>query len=76
MKLTRHGQALEAGADPATIAQWTSEVVTERARLELALQRLEPSDQLSKRELLQVVDELAKLSEALKKAEQRDRAEL
>ncbi len=42
----------------------------------VALQELQPANELSKKELLQVVEELGSLSRALKKAEPRDRADL
>ncbi|GAB3250382.1 recombinase family protein [Kineosporia babensis] len=75
-KIRRYREALEAGADPSMVAQWTSEVVAEQARLTVALRDLEPANELSKKELLQVVEELGGLSQALKKAEPRDRADL
>ena len=76
VKIGRYREALEAGADPTMVAQWTSEVVAERARLGIALQQLEPANELSKKELLQVVEQMGSLSRALKKAEPRDRADL
>ncbi|MCD5351381.1 recombinase family protein [Kineosporia mesophila] len=75
-KIARYREALEAGAGPGMVATWTSEVVAERARLTVALQQLEPADVLTKKELLEVVQELGSLSQTLKKAEPRDRADL
>lgn len=69
-RLARHRAALEAGADPALVAQWTRDVQAERAA---ALARLQANPRLahrlSRREIGQLIDELGGMLAVLKDAD-------
>jgi len=82
-KLARHRAALEAGADPVTVAEWTRQVQAERRALDAQLGALGaarggrgPGDRLTKQQIKALVDGLGGLLTALRAADPADRAEV
>lgn len=77
-RLARHRAALEAGADPALVAQWTRDVQAERAA---ALAKLQASPRRGKRQLSQrdiegLVNALGGMLAVLTDADATEKAEL
>ncbi len=78
-KLGRHRAALEAGADPMLVAQWSREVQAERAIAEARLATLgagQAQGRMSKEQIRDVVDALGGLLKVLQRAEPEDKAEV
>jgi hypothetical protein len=76
-KLNRHRAALEAGADPATVAQWIAETNNERALAEAVVRTTSAGvhPQLIAEEIEKLVGEIGDLVRTLQKAEPADRQE-
>ena len=79
-KLARHRAALDAGADPAMVAAWSSDVHRERAvlaaQLTAATSRAFPAQRMSRDEIGQLVDALGGLLAILRVAEPGDKLEV
>lgn len=75
-KLAQYRAALDAGADPASIARWITETEAERARLRIATRQAVPQQTMSKDEIAAIVNGLADLLTVLRDADQADKAEI
>jgi site-specific DNA recombinase len=77
-KLAQYRAALDAGADPATVARWITETEAERARYQAAKRaaplRVAPS--MSRDEITSVVTALSDLLIVLRQADPADKAEI
>jgi site-specific DNA recombinase len=75
-KLAQYRAALDAGADPASIAKWITETEAERARLRIQAREAAPQQGMSRDEIASIVNGLADLLAALRDAEPTDKAEI
>ncbi|MDP9829001.1 hypothetical protein [Kineosporia succinea] len=75
-KLARYREALESGTDPDLVAAWTAQVIGERARLTVALERLVPTARPSRKDLHALLYQMSSLAECLRRADPHDRADL
>jgi site-specific DNA recombinase len=75
-KLAQYRAALDAGADPASIARWITETEAERARLKLQARRAAPKQAMSPDEIASIVNGLANLLVVLRDAEPADKTEI
>ncbi len=75
-KLAQYRAALDAGADPASIARWITETEAERARLRLLTRQAVPQQTMSKDEIAAIVNGLADLLAVLRDADPADKAEI
>ncbi|MDI5969923.1 hypothetical protein POF50_011340 [Streptomyces sp. SL13] len=79
-KLSRHRAALEAGADPALVAQWSREVQAERAVAEAHLAMIGSQQtaggRMGREQIRDVVAALGGLLNVLRKAAPEDKAEV
>ncbi len=78
-RLARHRAALEAGADPAMVAAWSSEVYRERTHLASQLATTPAPvavSPLSRAEIRRIVDELGGMLAVLRAAEPGDKLEV
>jgi site-specific DNA recombinase len=78
-KLARYRAALDAGADPASVARWITETEAEKASYGLA--RPEPARpatrrRMSEAEIRSIVETLANMARVLTKANPEDKAEI
>lgn len=78
-KLARHRAALEAGADPAMVAGWSSEIYRDRAILVAQLGATTnhaPAQRMNRDEIQQIVNALGGLLAVLRAAEPGDKLEV
>jgi site-specific DNA recombinase len=75
-RLAKYRAALDAGADPRVVTGWIAEVTAERQRHEIELSRAEGPTRLSRTQVATLVDQLTSITELLKTADPRDRAEV
>jgi hypothetical protein len=76
-KLARYRAALEAGADPALIAEWTSQVKAERAVIEARSRPHEGgAKRLTREEIRTIVATLADVVHVIEQADPRDKTEI
>jgi site-specific DNA recombinase len=75
-KLAQYRAALDAGADPASIAKWITETEAERARLKIQAREAAPKQGMSKDEIASIVNGLADLLAVLRDADPADKAEI
>jgi site-specific DNA recombinase len=75
-KLAQYRAALDAGADPASLARWITETEAERARLRLQARQNAPKQAMSTDEIASVVNGLADLLVVLRGAEPADKTEI
>ncbi|GAB2775410.1 recombinase family protein [Streptomyces daliensis] len=79
-KLARHRAALEAGADPVLIAQWSREATLERTaaqeRVTQLTERRTTPPHLSRNEIRALIDGLGGMLNALRRADPTDKAEV
>ena len=68
-RLARYREALEAGTDPAVVAQWISEVQVERRAAEEELRRRRPAPALTEDDIRVIIESLADLVGVLEAAE-------
>lgn len=79
-KLAKHRAALEAGADPAMVAAWSSDVYRERAALVAQVtatsHQARPPQRMSRNEIRELVDALGGLLAILRAADPGDKLEV
>jgi site-specific DNA recombinase len=75
-RLARYREALEAGTDPAVVAEWISEVQAERSAAEKELWRRRPAPALTEDDIRAIVESLSDLVGVLEAAEPQKKAEL
>ncbi|MEV4235255.1 MULTISPECIES: hypothetical protein [unclassified Nocardia] len=79
-KLARHRAALEAGADPTMVAEWSSDIHRERtvlaAQLTAATNHAVPAQRMSRDEIRQLVDALGGILAILRAADPGDKLEV
>jgi site-specific DNA recombinase len=75
-KLAQYRAALDAGADPASIAKWITETEAERARLRIQAREAAPKQGMSRDEIASIVNGLADLLAVLRDADLADKAEI
>jgi hypothetical protein len=75
-KLAQYRAALDAGADPATVAEWITETEAEKARYALLTRRPAPRARMSEAEVKAIVDRLADIAGVLHDANLHDKAEV
>lgn len=75
-RLVRYREALEAGTDPAVVAQWISEVQAERSAAEERTRRRRPAAALTEDDIRAMVDSLGDLVGVLEAAEPAKKAAL
>jgi hypothetical protein len=75
-KLTQYRAALDAGANPATVAGWIAETEAERSSDELARRQTTTRTRMSEAEIRAIVDKLADIARVLTDADPDDKAEI
>ena len=75
-KLAQYRAALDAGADPATVAGWITETEAEKASYALLTRRPAPRARMSEAEVKAIVDRLADIAGVLHDANPHDKAEV
>ena len=75
-KLAQYRAALDAGADPATVAEWITETEAEKASYALLTRRPAPRARMSEAEVKAIVDRLADIAGVLHDANPHDKAEV
>jgi site-specific DNA recombinase len=73
-RLAKYRAALEAGVEPALVAQWTSEVNAQRAQAVAQLQTAPAEQTLSRAEIVEIVDALRQIHAALQRADSASKA--
>ena len=72
-RLARYREALEAGTDPAVVAQWISEVQAERRAAEEELRRRRPAPALTEDDIRAIIESLADLVASWRRLSRRRR---
>jgi hypothetical protein len=76
-KLAQYRAALDAGANPATVAAWIAETEAEKASYALVMRRSgEPRPRMTELEIRAVVDKLADVARVLSEADADDKSEI
>jgi len=75
-KLAQYRAALDAGANPATVAAWIAETEAEKAAYALVMRRSEPCPRMTEREIGAIVDKLADIARVLADANADDKSEI
>ncbi|MGH8931907.1 MAG: DNA glycosylase AlkZ-like family protein [Egibacteraceae bacterium] len=75
-RLVRYRAALEAGAEPALVAQWIAENQAERAAAQARLHQHEGQRRLSREEISSLVAALGDLVEVIQQSDPADKAEI
>jgi hypothetical protein len=75
-KLAQYRAALDAGADPASLARWITETEAERARIKLQARQRAPKQTMTTDEITAIVNGLADLLLVLREAEPADKTEI
>jgi site-specific DNA recombinase len=75
-KLAQYRAALDAGANPATVAAWIAETEAEKAAYALVTRRLEAHPRMTEQEIKAVVDKLADVARVLSTANPDDKSEI
>jgi site-specific DNA recombinase len=75
-KLAQYRAALDAGANPATVAGWIAETEAEKAACALVMREPEPRPRLTEQEIRFVVDKFADIARVLSDANPDDKAEI
>ncbi|WP_206185060.1 recombinase family protein, partial [Thermoactinospora rubra] len=75
-KLTQYRAALDAGADPVEVTRWINETKQERARLEGDLRTTPRQQRLSQEEIIELLQRVGDLAQAVVAADPGDKAEL
>lgn len=68
--------ALEAGANPATVAAWIAETEAEKASFALLVRKPEPRQRMTEQEIRDVVAKLADIARVLSQADPNDKSEI
>jgi site-specific DNA recombinase len=75
-KLSQYRAALDAGANPATVAAWIAETEAEKATYALVMRRSEPRRRMTEQEIRSIVDKFADIARVLIDADPDDKAEI
>jgi len=76
-KLAQYRAALDAGANPATVAGWIAETEAEKASYALVMRRSDqPRARMTEQEIKAVVDKLADIARVLSQADPNDKSEI
>jgi site-specific DNA recombinase len=74
-KLAQYRAALDAGANPATVAGWIAETEAEKASFALGMRRPEARPRMTQQEIRSIVDKFADIAHVLMDADLDDKAE-
>jgi site-specific DNA recombinase len=75
-KLAQYRAALDAGANPATVAAWIAETEAEKATCALMTHRPGPRRRMTQQEIRSIVDKFADIARVLTDADPDDKAEI
>ena len=75
-KLAQYRAALDAGANPATVAPWVAETEAEKASYTLVTSRPKPRPRMTEQEIRSIVDKFADIARVLIDADPDDKAEI
>ena len=75
-RLAQYRAALDAGADPASVARWITETEAERARLRAAMRVTTPRSSMTRDDIESIVSALTDLLGVLRDAEPTDKADI
>ena len=75
-KLAQYRAALDAGANPATVAPWIAETEAEKASYTLVTSRPKPRLRMTEQEIRSIVDKFADIARVLIDADPDDKAEI
>ncbi|MFY9932996.1 MAG: hypothetical protein WAK82_33835 [Streptosporangiaceae bacterium] len=76
LKLAQYRAALDAGANPASVAGWIAETEAEKAAMALIRRRPEPRPRLTEQEIRSIVEKFADIARVLTDADPDDTAEI